>query len=137
MEQSLTPEAPRRTKNLAPLALWTLGWLASLALAKFGPGWLWHSSLAISWAALIVNLAVGVGWIVAHARYLRRVDELQRKITIDALALALGAGLVGGLAYSVANSVGLVSFDDIVVIFCIVISAVYVVATVVGNLRYR
>ena len=134
---STASEAKRATRSLVPLGLWTLGWLLTIALARFGPDSLWHSAPAISWGALILNVAVGVGWIVAHARFLRRVDDLQRKILIDALALALGAGLVVGLAYSVANSVGLVGSANIIPIVCAVMSGTYLLGTLIGTLRYR
>ncbi len=90
------------------LAIWTLAWVATLALAKFGPALLWNEQPVASWIAIAVNIAVGVAWIVAHAQYLRGVDDLQRKILMDALAIALGAGLVGGFAYSAANTAGLI-----------------------------
>ena len=62
------------TKATAGLALWTLAWVATLALARFGPSSLWDSQPAASWAAVAINLAVGIGWIVAHARYLQAID---------------------------------------------------------------
>ena len=93
----------------AGLAIWTVAWTASLALARFGPVHLWDSQPAASWAAVAANLAVGIGWIVAHARYLRGIDELQRKIMQEALAVTLGVGWVGGFAYVVADAADLVA----------------------------
>lgn len=88
-------EANKRTVQLA---LWTLAWVASLALARLGPSLLWDSQPAASWAAVAINVAVGIGWIIAHARYLRGIDEMQRKIMQDALAVTLGVGWIGGFA---------------------------------------
>jgi hypothetical protein len=123
-------------KATARLALWTLAWVATFALASFGPEHLWDSDVA-SWAAVAANLAVGIGWIVAHARYLRGIDELQRKIMQDALAVTLGVGWVGGLAYVVADAADLLSdFDDIGVLIALT-GVVYMIAFVVGTVRYR
>ncbi|MFG1875200.1 hypothetical protein ACGFIV_10210 [Sphaerisporangium sp. NPDC049003] len=81
------------TKATVRLVLWTLAWAATLALAKFGPDLLWDPQQPVaSWAAVAVNLAVGIGWIVAFTRFLQRVDELQRKVMQEALAISLGAG---------------------------------------------
>ena len=127
----------RSKGTVLALAIWTLAWVASLALAKFGPALLWNDQPVASWIAVAVNIAVGVGWIVAHARYLRAVDDLQRKILMDALAIALGAGLVGGFAYSAANTAGLISFESDLAVVSVLMAAVYIVATAAGSLRYR
>ena len=123
-------------KGSARLALWTLAWTATVALARFGPR-LWDSQPAASWAAVAINLAVGIGWIVAHARYLRGLDELQRKITQDALAVTLGVGWVGGFAYIVADAAGLIARQAEMGLLSALLAVVYMVAIVVGNLRYR
>jgi len=56
---------------------------------------------------------------------------------LDAMAAALGAGLVGGFAYSAANSVGLIAFDADLAIISVLMAVVYLVVIAVGNLRYR
>lgn len=119
------------------LALWTLAWVASLALAKFGPSHLWDSQPVASWAAVAVNLAIGFGLIIAHARYLRGIDELQRKIMQDALAVTLGVGWVVGFAYIVADAADLITYNADIGVFATLLSAVYIIAIVVGQLRYR
>jgi hypothetical protein len=119
------------------MAVWTVAWMTTLALATFGPSLLWDFQPAASWVAVAANLVVGVGWIVAHARYLRGVDELQRKIQVDAIAVALGAGLVGGFAYAAANLADLIAADANIALFSTLVAVVYMVAIAVGNLRYR
>jgi hypothetical protein len=123
-------------KATVQLALWTLAWVVTLALAKFGPN-LWDSQPVASWAAVATNLAVGIGWIVAHARFLRGIDELQRKINQDALAITLGVGFVGGFAYVVADAADLIAFDADIGAFSTILAFVYMIAIVVGQLRYR
>ena len=124
-------------KATGQLVLWTLAWVATLALAKFGPSQLWDSQPVASWAAVATNLAVGIGWIVAHARYLRGIDELQRKIMQDALAVTLGVGWVGGFAYVVADAADLIAYDADIGVFSALLAAVYMIAILIGQLRYR
>ena len=119
------------------LFLWTVAWVATIALATFGPRYVWDEQRAMSWAAVAINLGAGVGWIVAHARYLRGIDELQRKISLDALALTLGAGWVVGFAYVVAEMADLISHDSAIGILSVFMGVVYMLAIAVGNLRYR
>ncbi|WP_440102696.1 hypothetical protein [Streptosporangium sp. H16] len=125
-------------KTAVRLALWTLAWVATLALARFGPGLLWDSQQPVAnWAAVAANLVVGIGWIVAFARFLRGQDELQRKIVQDALAVTLGVGWVGGFAYVVADAADLIAYDVDVALFPVLLGVVYVITFVVGKIRYR
>lgn len=137
MEQHEQTAKTSTRGSVVVLAIWTFAWVATLALAKFGPALLWNEQPVASWIAVAVNLAVGAGWIVAHARYLRGVDDLQRKILMDAIAVALGAGLVGGFAYSAANTAGLIAFDSDNAFISVLMAVVYMVATAAGTLRYR
>jgi hypothetical protein len=119
------------------LVLWTLAWAVTLALARFGPEHLWDSQQPVpSWIAVAANLVVGIGWIIVFARFLREVDELQRKILQDALAVTLGAGWVGGFGYVVADAADLVDYDVNVAVLPAFLGVVYLVAFVVGKIRY-
>ncbi|SNT64647.1 hypothetical protein SAMN05421812_117163 [Asanoa hainanensis] len=125
-------------KATGRLALWTLAWAATLALAKFGPQHVWDPPQQVaSWAAVAVNVVVGAGWIVAFTRFLRSLDELQRKIMQDALAATLGVGWVLGFAYVVADQASLAAGDIDVAVLPVVMAVVFVSAFVVGKLRYR
>lgn len=123
--------------GVARLAVWTAVWVGTLALAAFLPGALGEYGTVVGWAAIALNLVVGAGWIVAHARFLRGVDDLQRKILQDAMAVALGVGLVGGFAYAAASKSDLIPFDANVGVITTLMGVVYIVATAVGTLRYR
>lgn len=125
-----------QNRTVIRLALWTLAWLATLAAARFGPELLWDSPAA-SWAAVAVNVLVGIAWIVAFARFLRALDELWRKIMQDALAVTLGAGWVLGFGYVVADAAGLVADDLDIALFPALLGVVYVIAVVAGRIRYR
>src|SRR5690606_33329025 len=119
----------------AQVALWTLAWLLTLALATFGPDRVWDGQPAATWAAIAANVAVGIGLIVAYGRYLQGLDELQRKIEMDALALTLGVGFVAGFAYVAAYQADLVGPDPGV--FPTLLGVVYIIAVAVGRIRYR
>jgi hypothetical protein len=132
-----TGYARNSIKPSALLALWTFAWSATLALAKFGPEHLWDARPAASWAAVSLNLAAGIGWIVTHARYLRGIDELQRKIMQDALAVTLGVGWVAGFGYIVAEAADLIARDGEIGVLTALLGVVYMIAIAAGHLRYR
>lgn len=128
---------PDANRNVIPLAIWTLAWVVTLGLASSGPNFLWDSQPVASWIAIGANLVVGAVWIVVQARYLRGLDELQRKIMLDATAVALGVGFVGGFACAAATSGGLIAFDADIALFSVLIAVTYVLAIIVGSMRYR
>lgn len=119
------------------LVAWTVAWAASLALARFGPEVWGDSRPAATWAAVVANLIVGFGWIVAFTRFLRALDDLERKIMLDALAVTLGVGWVVGFGYVVTDLAGLVSLEMGVAALPVFMGVVFVVAFVVSRLRYR
>lgn len=128
-----------QNRTTVQFALWTLAWVATLAAARFGPELVWDAQEqpAASWAAVIVNVVVGIAWIIAFARFLRAQDDLWRKIILDALAVTLGAGWVLGFAYVVADAAGLVADDLDIALFPALLGAVYLLSVVVGKIRYR
>lgn len=139
MEAQIERAGHRRfARTTARLAVWTLVWLATIALAKFGPGFLWNpEQVVVSWGAVVLNVGVGVAWIVAFTHYLRGLDELHRKLMLDALAITLGVGWVAGFAYAIGAAVGLVSHEVSLVAVPVLLVAVYLVAVAIAKLRYR
>lgn len=131
-------QAQSEIKASVRLVLWTLAWAGTLAVAKFGPRLLWDApERGASWVAVVVNLTVGLGWIVAFTRFLGAVDELQRKIMQDALAATLGVGWVLGFSYAVADDASLVARDVDIAVLPALMGVVFMIAFVVGKIRYR
>lgn len=119
------------------LALWTLAWLATVALARFGPELLWDERALPSWIAVGVNALVCIAWVVAIARFLRTQDDLWRKISLDALVATLGVGWVVGFGFLVADGAGLIAADLNIGLFPALLGIVYLVAVGIGWIRYR
>lgn len=101
--------ADRKRKKTWVLFGCTASWLASFALATFGPA-LWWEQAALSIAAVVLNVGLGVAVVLANMRLLACVDELERKVSMDAMAITLGVGFVVGFGYSLLTSAGLVTF---------------------------
>ena len=128
---------PGRTRrNTIRLAWWTGAWLVTMAISVFGPAIAWESK-AISLAAIFVNVAVGIGMIMANKQHLNGLDELQRKIHLEAMALALGVGLVVGLAYSTLDVVDVIAVDAEISFLVILISLTYLGGVFIGRRKYQ
>ena len=126
----------RTRQTTLHLGAWTAVWLVTLAVAVFGPTFLWDSK-ALSLVAILVNVVAGAGMLVANKRHLDGLDELQRKIQVEAMALALGVGLIAGLAYSTADIVNLIAFDAEISYLVMLVSVVYLLGILVGRRRYQ
>lgn len=123
-------------------ALWLAGatatWLATLALARFGPGGVWSDENdAVSGGVVALNVLAGVAWIIALARYLRSLDELWRKVNLNALAVTLGAGWVAGFAHLMAERAGFIESGLPPALLAAGMGVVYIVAVLGGMVRYR
>lgn len=129
--------ASRQIRSTVGLAAWTAAWVASLALATFGPDVLWNHQVGPSLLAIAFNVAVGIGMLFANKRYLLSLDELQRSIQLQAMAWSLGAGLVGGVAWTLFARFDLIGFEAEIAHLVAFMALVYLVGCVVGLLRYR
>lgn len=119
------------------LALWTFLWTASMALAAFGPKFLWDGNTALTLAAVLLNAILGVAMILMNIKHLNALDELQKKIQLEAMALALGVGVIGGLNYSLFDTTNLIAADAEISFLVIVISITYMAGMLIGQKRYR
>ena len=109
----------------------------TLGLAAVGPGMLWNHQPAPTLMAIAFSVLVGVGMLFANKRNLQALDELQRTIQLQAMAWSLGAGLVGGVAWTLFARHDLVGFEAEIGHLVAVMAVVYMAGCVTGLLRYR
>ena len=124
-------------KTTLNLAYWTGAWVLTLALVSFGPKFIWDENSTLTIIGILVNLAIGIGVIFANKKHLNSLDELQRKIQLEAMALTLGVAVIFGLSYSMLDITNLISYDAEISHLVILIGLTYLGGTIIGNLRYR
>ncbi|MDW5287566.1 hypothetical protein [Formosa sp. PL04] len=124
-------------QNTKTLAFWTLAWLLSMALATFGPKFIWEDNFTFTLIGVILNFLIGIGMIYANMKQLKGLDELQQKIQLEAMGIALGVGIVGGLSYSLLDTTNIISKDAQISFLVMGISITYLVATFIGNKKYK
>lgn len=126
----------RVNRNTALMAAWTAAWVAATALAAFGPAAWDHRDVATA-LAIGFSLLVGIGMLLSHRRYLQSLDELERSIQLQAMAWALGAGLIGGVAYALLAEEDIISAEPEIAHLLMFMSIVYALGFVAGRWRYR
>lgn len=124
-------------KNVQHLAFWTAAWVLTMALVVFGGKFLWDFHPIISGLLILINTAIGAGMILANKRYLNGLDEMQRKMNLDAMAIALGVGVVGGLSFSLLDITNLIPFDAEISFVVFLISITYLIGIVISNFQYK
>lgn len=129
--------ATNNKRNTVRLGYWTFAWVATMAVAAFGPKVIWDFATLPTILALLVNLAVGFGMIAANKRYLQGLDELHRKIFLDAGALTLGVGLVCGLGYELLEDIRLISFEPEISHLVMLMSLTFLAGMIYGHRRYQ
>ena len=129
--------ASTNKQNTRRLGIWTFLWVLSMAVATFGPRFIWDYASLPSVLAVGVNLAIGIGMIIANIQYFQGLDELNKKIFLDAGALTLGVGLVGGLGYELMETVRLISFEPAISHLAILMSLTFLVGMLIGHRKYQ
>ena len=126
-------EQKKQTKILLG---WVFAWVVSTAILSAGVNNLWDNVL-ITKIGLFINLAIGVGMIIANKNLFKHYDELQKKIHFEAMALTLGLTVVIGLVYEISFDFGVISsepeFEYLVFFICFS----YMSSIVINSLRYK
>ncbi|MFC3417575.1 hypothetical protein [Algoriphagus hitonicola] len=126
-----------RRKRIIKLAVWTWSWVATLAIATFGPQFIWDDHIFLTTFAIIVNLVNGILMILANRDLFNHFDEFERKIHLEAMALTLGLSVVAGLTYSLLDTTNLISGDAEISFVVMFIGITYLVSVIVNLRRFQ
>jgi hypothetical protein len=103
----------------------------------FGPKFLWNNALVFTLLAVGLDVAVGIGMILANKNYLAELDELQRKVQLNSMGITLGVGLIAGVPFSVMDRYHVIPFHADIAYLLILMSLTFVVSNLYGTWRYR
>jgi hypothetical protein len=125
-----------KKQQVLNLAGWTWSWVATLALATLGPQFIWddHQLLTILFVGL--NFANGIAMVIANRHFFNSLDELQRKIQLEALGITLGLTVIIGITYSLLDTTNLIDEDAEIGFLVGIIGVIYMVSTLIINKRY-
>lgn len=134
-EQTLNQRIKESNKYLA---IWTGTWLVSTALLAFGPKLIWDYSTSLTIIAILLNLAAGAGMTMANIRHLQSLDELGRKVFLDAAAITLGVMVVFGVCYELVSFAGAqFAFDARISHIYFVLGPTFFISMLIGTRRYK
>ena len=123
--------------NVLRLFLWNGAWVAATALMTFGPRFFWNRTLLFTLLAVSLDVAVGVGMILANIKYIAELDELQRKVQLDSMGITLGVALIAGTPLSVMDAYHVIPFHVDIAYLLILMSLTFAISNLYGTRRYR
>ncbi len=100
----------RTRANVIRIFRWNGAWGAATVLLAFGPGFLWHKVLVFTLLAVGLDVAVGVGMILANIKYIVELDELQRTVQLNSMGITLGVAMVVGVPFRVMDAYHVIPF---------------------------
>ena len=85
---------------------------------------------------VVINALIAVGVFLAHVRFYLGIDELQRKIEIEAMAIAYGVGIIVYAEYALLCSTEIISGDvnEFSLLYILVVAQA--IALIIGKKRY-
>ncbi|MDB4015455.1 hypothetical protein N9483_03745 [Flavobacteriaceae bacterium] len=108
-----------------------------MAIATFGPQFLWNEESIGTLLAIIVNLILGVQMILVNRKFINSGDELQKKIQLESLGLTQGLAVIVGLSYSLLDQMNLISGNAEISVLVLFIGITYLVTMTVNNRKYK
>jgi hypothetical protein len=123
--------------NTKRLVGWNGAWVAATFLMLLGPKVLWNSALGFTLLAVGLDVAVGVGMVLATKKYVMELDELQRKVFLNALGIAMGVGLITGVPLSAMDAYHVIPFHANIGLLIILMGLAFFVSFLYGTWRYR
>ncbi|MDT8346679.1 MAG: hypothetical protein RQ756_02660 [Flavobacteriaceae bacterium] len=126
----------KQTKLTLKLAIWTWTWVGSLAIATFGPKFIWGEHQLLTISGVVINFIIGIAMIIANRNLFNNLDELQRKIQLEALGITLGLTVVAGISYSLLDITNLISDNAEIGLLVGFIGMCYLSAVLINRKRY-
>ena len=117
--------------------VWGIFWIFATAGVAFGPKNLWNFTAWITIIAVVIHVGIGLVLIRALKQNLLAMDELHRKIHLDAMAWSLGIGLVLGCTYEMLEDIKLITFQPEIPHLILTMCLVYVAGVIQGIRKYQ
>jgi hypothetical protein len=123
--------------NVIRLFRWCGAWGGTCVLLALGPKFLWNKALVFTLLAIGLNVCVGIGAIMANKKYFEELDELQRKVHLNSLAITVGVAMIAGVPYSLMDSWHVIPFHADISHLMVLMSLTYAASNLYGTRRYR
>ncbi len=126
----------RDLKNANRVNLLAVIWVLTLYVASISPNYVWSNTVLVISIAFVIHTTVGIVMVFSFRKFLKELDDLERKIQLDALALSVGVTIISFSSFSILSKAGIITeLDQSSLIVLMSIS--YMIGIVVGRIKYR
>ncbi len=126
----------RDIRNANLVNLWIFAWAVTLAVISLLSKYEWYSSLLPISIGFVINTGLALGVIFAYKRFLKDLDEMERQIQLESLALSVGVTFAGFSSYSILDQADVL--PDLNPAYLIALmSLTYMAGLIIGRIRYR
>ncbi len=126
----------RMQRGTKQLFIWTFAWVISNAVVVIGSEDLWQFSTVPTLIAITVNLMLGIKMLFVFKQHLSDMDEMQRKIHFNAMAISLGYTMILGSILGMLEPTKLIQHTPSPSALLIVMSISYICAVFINLKRY-
>ncbi|MCG9731464.1 hypothetical protein L1D44_16850 [Shewanella sp. Isolate13] len=126
----------RDLKNANRVNLLALFWALTLMISTFlSENELLSSGLLIT-LAFCIHTLLGIAMLASYRHFLVQLDEMERKVQLDALALSVGVAIISFSSYSILENNAIVPPLNAAYLI-VLIALTYIVGIIKGRISYR
>jgi len=126
----------RSIRENLKLVLWVFVWTASSVISQKAKAYGWWEAEWITLLSIAINAALGLLLVHYYRQMLNRMDDLQRKIHLEAISISFGLGLVLSISYTILVTWGYIINEQVSDIFTLMCIS-YAAAIVSNTVRYK
>ena len=126
----------RSIRDNLKFVLWVFVWTASSVISQNAKFYGWWEAEWITLLSIAVNAALGLLLVYYYRQMLNRMDDLQRKIHLEAISISFGLGLVLSISYTILVTWGYIINEQVSDIFTLMCIS-YAAAIVLNTVRYK
>lgn len=126
----------RSIKKNMKMVAWIFIWMVSLIVSDKAALYGWWSAEWITVLSIIINAGFGLGVVYGYRRMLKGMDDLQRKIQLEALSMAFGVSVIGSISYSLLVTWGYIIDEEVTDIFMLM-SISFSASVLLNSWRYK
>ncbi|GIU15065.1 MULTISPECIES: hypothetical protein [unclassified Shewanella] len=126
----------RDLKNANRVNLFALLWALTLLISTYlSENELLGSGLLLT-LAFCIHTFIGIAMLMSYRHFLVQLDEMERKVQLDALALSVGVAIISFSSYSILQNSAIVPPLNAAYLIAL-IALTYMVGIIKGRISYR
>ncbi len=126
----------RIKKSNKQIFIWTFAWLVSTALLAFGPKLIWDFNIYVTYVVIAINVGLGIKMLLVNKNLLDNMDELQRKIHLNAMGISLGVTMIFGSLYGLLEPSGVLAYTPQPANILFVMGISYIISVFLSARKY-